>query len=251
MSRVDGKVALVTGGGSGIGRAIAVMLAAEGASVAVTDINPDGAQATVDQIKNDGNRGHAFPHDVSSEEDWQRVLQATKATFGPLQILVNNAGLLLYRHLAETSVEDWHKLMNVNALGTFLGMKHGAPLMADGPGGSIINVSSTAGIVGVERQVLYGATKGAVRTMTKDAAIEYASQGVRINSVHPSIVDTGMADYATQERGKSKEEIAAMYPLGRIGMPHDVAYAVLYLASDESSFMTGSELVLDGGYTAK
>ena len=251
MGRVDNKIALVTGGGAGIGQAIARLLGAEGAKVVVTDIDEQKSQDTISQIEQAGGKAQFYQHDVASPEDWQRVLNETQTVWGIPNILVNNAGILFYKEMAKTTVDDWHKMMNVNALGVYLGMKYCAPLMAQQDGGSIVNISSTAGLLGVPRQTLYGASKGAVRTMTKDAAMEFAPQQVRINSVHPSIVDTQMADYGAKERGKSKEELGKMYPLGRIGKPSDVAYATLFLASDESSFITGSELVIDGGYSAR
>jgi NAD(P)-dependent dehydrogenase (short-subunit alcohol dehydrogenase family) len=251
MARLKDKVALITGGGSGIGQATAQLLAAEGAKVMVTDIDDAKTRATVREIEEAGGQARRCALDVTSEADWQQALDATQDAFGLPSVLVNNAGLLLYSELMETSVDQWHKLMDVNALGVFLGMKHGGKLMSQNGGGSIVNLSSTAAHVGVPRQVVYGATKGAIRTMTKDAAMELAPHQVRVNSVHPSIVNTRMADYGSQERGKSKEEIGQMYPLGRIGEPMDVAYAVLYLASDESSFVTGTEMVVDGGFTAQ
>lgn len=251
MNRVKDKIALVTGGGAGIGRTTAMLLAAEGAKVGITDIDAENGRETVARLEQRGGKAKFYPHDVASETDWQRVLGEMEPALGVPNILVNNAGLLLYKELAATTTEDWNKLMSVNALGVFLGMKHCAPLMARDGGGSIINISSTAGLLGVPRQTLYGASKGAVRTMTKDAAMEFASQGVRINSIHPSIVDTQMADYGAEERKKTKEELGKMYPLGRIGKPLDVAYGVLFLASDEAQFMTGTELIIDGGLTAK
>ncbi|MDY7021652.1 MAG: glucose 1-dehydrogenase [Cyanobacteriota bacterium] len=251
MSRVKDKVAIVTGGGSGIGRATAILLATEGAKVVVTDIDTKKSEETAEEIKQKGKQAVSYQHDVVSEEDWQRVINQVGEVFGVPEILVNNAGLLLYKELSETTIEDWYKLMDVNALGVFLGMKHCAPLMGQHQKGSIVNISSTAGLLGVPRQTLYGASKGAVRVMTKDAAMEFASKQVRINSVHPSIVDTQMADYGAQERGKSKEELGKMYPLGSIGEPIDVAYGVLFLCSDESKFITGTELVIDGGYAAQ
>lgn len=251
MNRVKNKVAMITGGGSGIGQATAILLAAEGAKVAVTDIDIEKSQETVDKIEQNGGKAQSYHHDVVSEQDWQQVINEVQKSLGVPNILVNNAGLLLYKELAATTIEDWHQLMGVNALGVFLGMKHCAPLMGEQQGGSIINISSTAGLLGVPRQTLYGASKGAVRTMTKDAAMEFAAKQVRINSIHPSIVDTQMANYGAEERGKSKAELGKMYPLGRIGKPLDVAYGVLFLASDESQFVTGTELVIDGGYAAQ
>jgi NAD(P)-dependent dehydrogenase (short-subunit alcohol dehydrogenase family) len=170
---------------------------------------------------------------------------------GVPDILFNNAGILIFKDLANTTVEEWHKLMDVNVLGVFLGIKHTAPMMAEQGGGSIVNMSSISGLLGEKRLGLYGTTKGAVYTLTKDAAIEFAESQVRINSIHPAIIDTQMADAQAEERGKSKEELGQMYPLKRLGQPIDVAYGALFLASDEANFITGAELVIDGGHTTR
>ncbi|MEB3829617.1 SDR family NAD(P)-dependent oxidoreductase [Phormidium sp. CCY1219] len=249
--RVENKIAIVTGGGAGIGRETALMLASEGAKVVVTDIEEDGGQETVNQITNRGGTAKFLSHNVVLEEDWKRVLNETSAALGSPNILVNNAGILQFNDLATTPVEQWHKLMDVNALGVFLGLKHCGSLMAENGGGAIVNLSSTAALVGVKRQSLYGASKGAVHTMTKDCAVELADRKVRVNCVNPSVIDTGMAELGAKERGMTKEEIGQMYPMGHIGEPIDVAYATLFLASDEAKFITGTELVIDGGYTAK
>lgn len=251
MGRVDNKIAIVTGGALGIGRATAEMLAAEGARVAVTDINEEEGRTTAERIEENGGTATFYRHDVASDEDWSRVMEAVQADWGTPNILVNNAGLYLISALEETTVEDWNRIMEVNVTSVFLGMKHAAPAMRADAGGSIINMSSVAGLIGSPGHVTYGASKGAVRTMTKDAAIEFAGEGVRINSVHPAYIDTQMADYGAEKSGQSKEELAAMHPIGHMGTPEDVAYAVVYLASDESSFVTGAELVLDGGLTAQ
>ncbi|ERT09622.1 cyclopentanol dehydrogenase [Lyngbya aestuarii BL J] len=205
MGRLDNKTALITGGGSGIGRATSMLFALEGADVILSDIDENQGQEVVNEIQKSGGKAQFVSQNVAKEEDWQRVLQEIYNHQKLPKILINNAGLLLYKELENTTIEDWYKLMDVNALGVFLGMKHCAPAMAKEGGGSIVNLSSTAGLVGVARQTLYGASKGAVRTMTKDAAIELAPKKVRVNSIHPSIVDTQMADYGAEERHKSKE----------------------------------------------
>lgn len=251
MGRLDGKIALVTGGGLGIGRATAVLLAAEGADVAVTDIDEEAGQETVARIVESGGEAAFFPHDVTSEGDWERVVSSTQDTFGVVDVLVNNAGIYHIEPMADMSVEDWKRLMDVNVTGVFLGMKHCTPPMEEKGQGSVINLSSVAGLVGLSGHTCYGASKGAVRTVTKDAAMELASSGVRVNSVHPAYIDTQMADYGAEIQGATKEELDAMHPIGHMGEPDDVAYAVVYLASDESKFMTGSELVIDGGFTAQ
>lgn len=251
MNRVQEKTALVTGAGTGIGQAAAEMLAEEGAQVAVTDIDEEAGRETVDRITDAGGEAAFFRHDVASEDDWERVVDAVQDTFGAPDILVNNAGIYRIEPIDEISIEDWRQLMDVNVTGVFLGMKHCTPLMREQGTGSVINVSSVAGLVGLAGHACYGASKGAVRTMTKDAAIELAEAGVRVNSIHPAYIDTEMADYGAEVQDATKEELAAMHPIGHMGKPDDVAYAVVYLASEESKFMTGSELVLDGGFTAQ
>lgn len=251
MGRVDGKIAVVTGGGLGIGRATAVMLAKEAGQVAVTDINAEAGRETVAQITDAGYEAIFFKHDVSSEADWKRVVADVQDRFGTPDVLVNNAGIYRIEPIEETTVEDWNRLMDVNVTGVFLGMKHCTPLMRERGHGSVINLSSVAGLVGVAGHTCYGASKGAVRTMTKDVAIELAEAGVRVNSIHPAYIDTQMADYGAEVQGASKEELGGMHPLGHMGEPNDVAYAVLYLASEESKFVTGAELVVDGGFTAQ
>ena len=251
MGRVDGKVAIITGAGLGIGRAAARMLAEEGAQVAITDIDEDNGQAAVEALRDDGLDAAFFQHDVADEADWERVVADVQATFGTPDVLVNNAGIYQIEPLDEMSVDDWKHLMDINVTGVFLGMKHCTPLMREQGQGSVINLSSVAGLVGLAGHACYGASKGAVRTMTKDAAMELADDGVRVNSVHPAYIDTQMADYGAEVQGATKEELDAMHPIGHMGEPEDVAYAVTYLASEESKFMTGSELVLDGGFTAQ
>jgi len=251
MDRVKGKVAAVTGGGKGIGRACALLLAREGGRVVVTQRSEQSALEVVREIEHFGGKAKYVPQDVTREEDWRRVLEETRAAFGEPDILVNNAGIYIIQDLATTTLEQWHQLMGVNALGVFLGMKHFAPAMAGSGGGSIVNMSSVAGIIGVPGHTLYGASKGAVDTMTQDAAIEYGRRNVRVNAVKPAYIDTGMAEYGAREQGVAKEDLGKEYPMGRIGDPEDVAWAVLYFASDESKFVTGTSLIVDGGLTAK
>lgn len=251
MGRVEGKVAIVTGGGVGIGRTTAMLLAQEGAKVILTQRDEEQGEEVASEIQQQGGKAKFVQQDVSQEADWQRVIEETQSVFGTPDILVNNAGIYKIETLAKTRIEDWKKLMDVNAMGVFLGMKYCAPLMTEKGGGSIVNISSIASMVGLSGHTLYGASKGAIETMTKDAAMELAPAQVRVNSVHPAYIDTQMADYGAEQQEASKEDLAKMHPLGRLGKTIDVAYGVLYLASDESSFITGSELVIDGGYTAK
>ena len=258
MTKLEGRVALVTGGARGLGAAAARALAGEGAKVVVSDIG-DGAEAA------SAVGGTYIKHDVTSEADWVATIDFTKTTFGGLDILVNNAGIFWVRPISMTTLEAFRQMQQVNVEGVFLGLKHGIPAIAeraqkwDG-GGSIVNISSVAGLVGSSNTLAYNASKGAVRLMTKGAAIECAELKlkVRVNSVHPGIIDTPMMDGAVNFLSKAagtdvaaeKARMAKRHPLGRVGRDTDVANAVLFLASDAAAFMTGSEVVVDGGMTA-
>ena len=251
MARVEGKVALVTGGGSGIGRACCVRLAEEGARVVVTDIDADRGNETVQELEGASGQGLFIEHDVTDEGQWESVVNQAEEAYGGVDVLLNNAGIYLIKPLAETTLEEWNNLMAINVTGVFLGMKHVAPGMAEKGGGSIINLSSVAGLMGVPGHALYGASKGAVRIMTKDVAMEYAPYQVRVNSLHPGYINTGMAEYGAEAAGTTVEELGReMYPLGRVGEPEDVANTVLFLASEESKYTTGAEFVVDGGGSA-
>ena len=250
--RVDGKIALVTGGGSGIGRATALTFAREGAAVVVTDLREESAAETAAMIAEAGGKARAMAQDVTDEAEWQAVFASLRANEGRLDILFNNAGVgnggVM---LAETTLDHWRHVNAANVEGVFLGTKYGIELMAEGGGGSIVNVSSIYGKVGAVGSVAYNASKGAVCLLTKGAALECgkAGNGVRVNSVHPGFIETGM----TAERFKDnavRDWMIGRTPIGRSGVPQDIANGVLYLASDESSFVTGAELVIDGGFTA-
>ncbi|OIK15769.1 short-chain dehydrogenase [Bacillus sp. MUM 116] len=250
--RLDNKVAIITGGGTGIGKETALLFAKEGAKVVITDINQESGIQTVKDIQTNGGEALFVHHDVSNEEDWKKVAEETINTFGKVDVLFNNAGIYIIKPVAEIELEEWNRLMAINVTGVFLGMKHIMPLMAKQNKGSVINASSIAGLAGAPGHVLYGASKGAVRIMTKDAAMEYASAQVRVNSIHPGYIDTGMADYASEVSGDTKEELGKnLFPLGHLGSVKDVANTVLFLASDESAFSTGAEFVIDGGATAR
>jgi NAD(P)-dependent dehydrogenase (short-subunit alcohol dehydrogenase family) len=258
MTKLDGRVALVTGGARGLGAAAARALAGAGAKVVVSDIG-DGTETAA------AIGGSYVKHDVTSEADWAAAIAFAKKTYGGLDILVNNAGVFWVRPIAMTTLEAFRQMQAVNVDGVFLGLKHGIPAIAeraqkwDG-GGSIVNISSVAGLIGSANTVAYNASKGAVRLMTKGAAIECAEMNlkVRVNSVHPGIIDTPMMDAAittiTQVRGTDEQSerarMARRHPLGRLGRDTDIANAVLFLASDAAAFMTGSEVVVDGGMTA-
>jgi 3(or 17)beta-hydroxysteroid dehydrogenase len=252
--RVEGKVALVTGGASGLGAASVRMLVREGARVAITDLNEAGGQALAKEL---GEAARFWRLDVTREEDWISVVDAVLATFGRLDVVVNNAGMGIAKDVESLSLQEWRLVHAVNGDGVFLGCKHGIRGMRQsGARGSIINMSSVAGLVGVAGFPAYSSAKGGVRLLTKSVALHCAQKGygIRCNSIHPGYVDTPMVSQLASLSGdeaKGRERMAKGIPLGRLGHPDEVAYAVVYLASDESSLMTGSELVLDGGTTAQ
>src|SRR5262245_24379832 len=250
MSRVAGKVVLVTGAGSGIGRATAKLLAAEGATVVVSDINAAGGQETVQQI---GGTARFELHDTSNEADWQRLVDGILRREGQLNGLVNNAGIAgPYPATFETeTLEHWRRMLSVNVEGVFLGCKHGVPALRQSGGGSIVNLSSLAAFLGTPDLSAYGASKGAVRQFTKTVAIDCARKGykVRCNSVHPGVILTPMGDKVLPS-DKARERTLRRIPIGDFGRPEDIAYGILYLISDESRFVTGTELVIDGGMNA-
>lgn len=262
MGRVAGKVVLVTGGASGIGRGCAELLAREGAAVVVTDVQDEmGA----DVARALGGQAVYLHHDVTDEDAWIGIVAEVGKRFGRLDVLVNNAGVGMGGPVTEFSLADWRKQQGVNVEGVFLGVKHSLPLMRQGGGGSIINMSSVAGLTGAANMSSYCATKGAVRLFTKAVAMECAAarDGVRVNSVHPGIIDTpiwdtiggtigGEGGNAGPARVIDLDDMTAVTtPLGVKGFPADIAAGVLFLASDESRYMTGAELVIDGGMTAR
>ena len=259
MGQVDGKIVLVTGGGSGIGRATAQALAAEGARVVVTDIDAAGGSETVAVI---GEAAVFKSQDVTDEERWQAVIAETVAELGGLHVLVNNAGIGISKSILETTLEDWRKQQSVNVEGVFLGVKHAIPAIRDSGGGSIVNLSSIAGLKGnAVGLACYSATKGAVRLFTKCAALECARAGwpVRVNSVHPGIIDTAIWPKLAKGAALSNDPKASIDPVARaaahvpgekLGRPEDVANAIVFLASDKSSYMTGTEVVVDHGIMA-
>lgn len=255
MNRVKGKIALVTGASLGLGHAAALMLAREGARVIVTDKREQEGAATADAIVAAGGEAMFLTHDVASEADWKRVIAATVSRFGGLDILVNNAGVALAGSVEETTLEQWRWLMSINLDGVFLGIKQAVEVMK-ARGGSIINISSIEGLIGDPNLAAYNASKGGVRLLTKSVALHCAKAGynIRVNSVHPGYIWTPMVEGyvgAHADPGATKAALAALHPLGHIGEPDDIAYGILYLASDESKFVTGAELVIDGGYTAQ
>lgn len=247
--RLEGKVALLSGGAGGIGAAEARLFAQEGAAVVIGDLNEGQGKTLADEIVGAGGQATFVLLDVLDEGSWKSAVADAVEKYGKLNVLVNNAGILRHEGLLDTTEEIWDSVMDVNAKGTFFGCKHAIPEMRRAGGGSIINISSGAGITGSVRNTAYHASKGAVRIFTKAAAVQYAPDNIRVNSVHPGPIDTPMlaSSIASAQGGVPQSAV----PLGRYGRPEEIAYGVLYLASDESGFVTGSELVIDGGRTAQ
>jgi 3alpha(or 20beta)-hydroxysteroid dehydrogenase len=246
-ARLGGKVALVTGAARGIGAAIAHRFAAEGANLLLTDADEAGARQVATDI---GNGAGAHPHDVTREAEWEAVAAWALQIHGRIDVLVNNAGVFLAATLEETTLEDFRRVQEVNQVGVFLGMRTVAPGMAERGSGSIVNLSSVAGLMGSPYLVAYAASKWAVRGMTKVAAKELAASGVRVNSLHPGQIDTDMHTRQRERTPELIDRLVAAIPARRIGDAQEVADAALFLASDESRYVTGSELVVDGGVTA-
>ena len=245
--RLDGKVALITGGASGMGRSTATIFAREGAKVVVADVLDAEGKEAADSLGKAGRFAHL---DVTSERGWQEAIESTVGGFGKLDILVNNAGISGTFDPDTLSTAAWDRLMDVNAKGVFLGMKHAIPVMERAGGGAIVHFSSVSGFVGQRGiHMAYNASKGAVRLMTKSAAVQYARKGIRVNSVHPGVMPPMRTSKATADPA-FREKMLAGVPMGRAGRVEEVAYAVLFLASDEASYITGTELVVDGGWLA-
>jgi 3(or 17)beta-hydroxysteroid dehydrogenase len=252
MGRVQDKVALVTGGASGIGFATVKLLAEEGATVIVADRDEAASTAAVAEL---GQRPCFHRLDVTHEDEWVSVTDAVVRDFGRIDSLVNSAGVVLFKDIETTTLQEWRDLMAVNLDGTFLGCKHAVRVMKDRGGGSIVNLSSVAGLIGSGNLAAYSASKGGVRLLTKSVALHCARKGynIRCNSVHPSFVETPMLrSMIASARNPQKLEanFTAAAPLGRLAQPIDIARTILFLASDESAFTTGAELVVDGGLTA-
>ncbi len=246
--RLEGKVAIVTGAARGIGAATVRRFAEEGARVVVADLLKSEGEALARKLQAAGCEALFISLDVTDERQWEATVGAVKARYGALHVLVNNAGILAMEGIADTSLETWERVMRVNSTGAFLGTRAAVRAMRASGGGSIINISSIAGIVGTAGAGAYHASKGAIRMLTKAAAVAYAKDGIRVNSVHPGLIETPMT---AGMDAAAFQGFVSLHPLGRAGRPEEVANVCLFLASEESSYVTGAELVVDGGYTAQ
>ena len=251
MKELENKVAIVTGGTSGIGRAAAVALAAAGARVMVAARRESEGNETVKLAQNRGGEATFLQVDVTKEDDISRLVKETMDRYGKLDIAFNNAGVVTLSPITEVNEEEYRKVFDVNVWGVLASIKHEVPAMLKNGGGSIINTSSIAGHVGMAGASIYIATKHAVEGITKSSALELAKQGIRVNAVAPAAIETDMIDRFAGEEGESRDYLTALHPIGRMGKPHEVADAVVFLASDRSSFLTGHSLVVDGGFLAQ
>jgi NAD(P)-dependent dehydrogenase (short-subunit alcohol dehydrogenase family) len=250
MERLEGRVALVTGAASGIGKATVRRLTDEGAAVLLTDVNESLGATTTEELRAAGAKVDFLRHDVASEADWEAAVAKAVEEFGGLDIVVNNAGMGDLATIEETSLEDWQRTIAIDQTGVFLGMKTAAPHLKASGHGSVVNISSIFGTSGgFGTSPAYHAAKGAVRTLTKNVALHWATEGVRVNSIHPGFIDTPILDTA---RGTPFEQVMLdLTPMGRLGRPEEIAAGVAYLVSDDASFVTGLELYIDGGYIAR
>lgn len=250
MNRLEGRVALITGAASGIGKATAQRLAREGAAVVITDIAAEAGEATVAEIREAGGKALFVKHDVTSESQWEVATAKAVEEFGSLDILVNNAGMGDLKTIEDTTIEEWNRTVAIDQTGVFLGLKTAAPHLKKSGNGAVINISSIFGTSGgFGTSPAYHAAKGAVRTLTKNAALYWATDGIRVNSIHPGFIETPIL-----EPTKGTEywnTMTALTPMGHLGKPEDIAAGVAYLASDDAKFVTGLELYIDGGYIAR
>lgn len=255
MGRLDGKVALITGGSSGLGAATGKRFAQEGGSIVLSDINEEHGKKKAKEIRDEGGKALFLRHDTTKEEEWENVVEKVVEEFGGLNIVVNCAGIEIRGNIEDISLADWQRTIDVNLNGVFLGTKHGIRGMKNSRSvGSIINLSSIQGMIGNANIPAYDASKGGVRLLTKSAALHCAQSkyNIRVNSIHPGYIKTPMVKDSIEGEGgyASETELNSWHPVGHLGEPNDIANGALYLASEESKFVTGSELVIDGGYTA-
>ena len=250
MGRLAGKSCLISGGAKGLGAAQARLFAREGGRVAVGDILESDGTRLVGELRTSGVDSLFLRLDVTSEADWEGAVGAVMCELGTLDVLVNNAGIYNRALVEDTTLEEWERVMSVNSTGVFLGTKHAVPAMRRSGGGSIVNMSSVAGLVGSRTQTVYNASKGAVRLLTKSTAVQYAADGIRANSVHPGVIETDMMKEVVRNEDERATRMS-LTPIGRFGTAEDVAHGVLFLASDEASYVTGAELVIDGGLTVQ
>ena len=252
--RLEGKVALITGGARGMGAAEAKLFSREGAKVVIADVLEDEGRQTEAEINEIGGDAIFVRLDVTQQSEWDAAISRTIEQFGKLDIVVNNAGITFRNAIEDTSVEDWHRVMDINAKGVFFGTKAAiAQMKSQGTGGSIVNISSISGNIGQDTvSAAYNASKGAVRIFTKSAAVQHAADGIRVNTIHPGPIETPMtADSRADAERIGEYTVSDNTPMGRYGKPEEVAYGALFLASEESSYVTGSEIVIDGGYMAQ
>jgi NAD(P)-dependent dehydrogenase (short-subunit alcohol dehydrogenase family) len=248
--RLSGKVAIITGGAHGMGESEAMIFAREGAMVVVADVDEAAGRQVAAKIGADGGKARFTKLDVTSETEWQEAIRSTTGAYGRLDILVNNAGVSGSQDPDTLSTPSWDSIMSINAKGVFLGMKHAVPAMRQAGGGAIVNISSISGFVGQDKlHMAYNASKGAVRIMTKSAAVQFAHDGIRVNSVHPGFMPP-MRTSKTSADPAWRKPFLETVPMRREGRVEEVAYAVLFLASDEASYITGTEVVVDGGFLA-
>lgn len=252
--RLEGKVALITGGARGMGAAEAKLFSREGAKVVIADVLEDEGRQTEAEINEIGGDAIFVRLDVTQQSEWDAAISRTIEQFGKLDIVVNNAGITFRNAIEDTSVEDWHRVMDINAKGVFFGTKAAiAQMKSQGTGGSIVNISSISGNIGQDTvSAAYNASKGAVRIFTKSAAVQHAAAGIRVNTIHPGPIETPMtADSRADAERIGEYTVSDNTPMGRYGKPEEVAYGALFLASEESSYVTGSEIIIDGGYMAQ
>ncbi|MGC9362195.1 MAG: SDR family NAD(P)-dependent oxidoreductase [Candidatus Syntrophosphaera sp.] len=250
MQRLKNKVALITGAARGMGETDAYLFAEEGASLILTDVDKENLDRVAEKVKSRGTQVLALAVDVASEEDWKKVANEADKMFGRVDILVNNAGIVRMEGVEAATKEQWDKIIAVNQTGTWLGIKYIVPLMRKAGGGSIVNINSVYGLIGSGTSVAYHASKGAMRVISKTAAMEFAKDNIRVNTIFPGGIDTGIDTGQSDEETKAMmEQFLKLIPMGRMGNPMEIANAVLYFASEESSYTTGAELVIDGGWT--